>query len=221
MQAKQMDKKQWEVAHDIAFELVDQGTDPNEFGKVISFIRQHQNNDDAKNHLLLMVQRLANSNNALIRSRQTQRSYRNIQEACQKHLHNTSKTDELLCILGWSLRLMRYYRVEPKRAVQEQRLPRATRVQQESQQQFQKPKPQSAPTSKPFQQSEKPKVKVGDRINATLLKKAGMEVTVQLQTDLNEEVIFERPYYPGMIGAQIKVRVLAVNESGQVTKVVP
>ena len=48
-----------------------------------------------------------------------------------------------------------------------------------------------------------------------------MKVTVQLQTDENEEVIFERPYYPGLIGAQIKVRILAVNQNGQVTEVVP
>ena len=173
MQAKQMDRKQWEIAHNIAFELVDQGTDPNEFGKVVSFIRRHQNNDDAKNHLLLMVQRLANSNNALIRSRQTQRSYRNIQEACQKHLRNTSKTDELLCILGWSLRLMRYYLVEPKRATQEQWLPHSKSVQQQNaKQQIQVPKPQSTGIPKSSQpQPEKSKVKIGDRINATILRK--------------------------------------------------
>ena len=32
-----MDKKQWSIAHDIAFDLVDWGTDPNELGKVSRF----------------------------------------------------------------------------------------------------------------------------------------------------------------------------------------
>ena len=34
-----MDKERWSIAHDIAFELVDRGTDPNELGKVIAFMR--------------------------------------------------------------------------------------------------------------------------------------------------------------------------------------
>ena len=221
-QAKQMNEAQWEIAHDIAFELVDRGTDPNELGKVLAFIRQYQNADNAKDRLLLMVGRLANSSNALIRSRQTQRFYRNIQEACQQHLRGINEADELLQVLGWSLRLMRYYRIEPKRATEEQWLPHSKSVQRENmQRQIQVPKSQPKPTSEPPKQPEQPKIRVGDRINATILKKNGMEVTVRLQTNKNEEVVFERPYYPGQVGAQIKVRVLGVNESGQVTKVIP
>ena len=68
-----MDEKQWSIAHDIAFDLVDWGTDPNELGKVIAFMRRHRGESDAKNRLLTLVQRLANTQNALIRSRQTQR----------------------------------------------------------------------------------------------------------------------------------------------------
>ena len=33
-----MDKKHWSIAHDIAFDLVDWGTDPNELGKVVAFV---------------------------------------------------------------------------------------------------------------------------------------------------------------------------------------
>ena len=66
-----MDKKRWTIAHDIAFDLVDQGTDPNELGKVVAFMRRHHGDNDAKNRLMSLVQRLANSRNALIRSRQT------------------------------------------------------------------------------------------------------------------------------------------------------
>ena len=116
-----MEEKQWSIAHDIAFELVDRGTDPNELGKVIAFVRQNKAESDIKNRLMSLVQRLSNSRNALIRSRQTQRFYRNIQETFKEHLNDIEDTTELLLILGWSLRLMRYYRIEPKRAVEEQR----------------------------------------------------------------------------------------------------
>ena len=207
-----MDKKQWIIAHDIAFDLVDWGTDPNELGKVIAFLRRYKGESDAKNRLMSLIQRLANTRNALIRSRQTQRFYRNIQEAYETHLHDVSDTGEILTILGWSLRLMRYYRVEPERAVEEERRPQA---------------PQQTPEKPPVQtpqqrkEPEKPKVKVGDRVNATILKKDGFKVTVQLQTDESEEIVFERPYYPSKVGAQIKLRVQGVNESGHVTKVIP
>ena len=217
-----MDKKQWSIAHDIAFDLVDWDTDPNELGKVVAFVRRHQDKNDAKNRLMSLVQRLANTQNALIRSRQTQRFYRNIQEACQEHLRGINDTEEILTILGWSLRLMRYYRVEPERAAEEQWLPHSKPVQrQDIQQQIQAPKSQAPPTPKPLKQPEHPKIKVGDKVNATILKKDGMEVTVRLQTQKNEEVVFERPYYPGLVGAKIKLRVQGISKNGEVTKVVP
>ena len=207
-----MDKKQWSIAHDIAFDLVDWGTDPNELGKVVAFMRRYKGEGDAKDRLMSLVQRLSNTRNALIRSRQTQRFYQNIQEACKTHLHDVSDTGEILTILGWSLRLMRYYRVEPERAAEEQRRPQAPR---------QTAEPRPTQTPQPSKEPEKPKVKVGDRVNATILKKEGFKVTVRLQTDNNEELIFERPYYPGLVGAKIKLRVRGVGENGAVTEVIP
>ena len=107
---------------------------------------------------------------------------------------------------------MRYYRIEPKHAAEEQR---------PSQEPRQTPKPRLTQMPQTTKVPEKPRVKVGDRVNATIQKKDGFKVTVKLQTDYNEEVFFERPYYPGLVGAQIKLRVQAVNERGQVTKVIP
>lgn len=207
-----MDKKQWSIAHDIAFDLVDWGTDPNELGKVVAFMRHHKNEGKAKNRLMSLIQRLANTRNALIRSRQTQRFYRNIQEACETHLHDVNDTGEILTILGWSLRLMRYYRVEPERATEEQRRPQVPRRTSE---------PRPIQTPQPPKEPEKPKVKIGDRVNAIILKKDGFNVTVQLQTDANEELVFERPYYPGVVGATVKLRVTGVAASGKINRVVP
>ena len=157
-----MNEKQWEIAHDIAFDLVDWGTDPNELGKVIAFIRRHRGESEAKSRLMSLVQRLANTQNALIRSRQTQRFYRNIQEACQTHLHDINDMGEILTVLGWSLRLMRYYHVEPERAADEQRRPQEPRQ-----------TPEARPTQTPQlpKEPEKPKVRVGQKVDATILKK--------------------------------------------------
>ena len=204
-----MDKKLWTIADDIAFELVNRGTDPNELDKVIAFMRRHEADHDAKNRLMSLVQRLANSHNALIRSRQTQRYYQNLREACQEHLRGISDPTELLLILGWSLRLMRYYRIEPKRATEEQRAPRPT------------PKSQPTQMSKPPPQPEKPKFKVGDRVNATILKKEGHKVMVRLQADTNEEIVFDAPYYPQPVGKAVKLKVAGLDGAGKISKLAP
>ena len=107
---------------------------------------------------------------------------------------------------------MRYYRVEPDRAYKDQCF---------TQEPKQTPKPDLTQPSQPAKAPDKPKAKVGSRVNATILRKDGSKVTVRLQTDNNEEIVFERPYYPGLVGATIKLRVQAVNAGGQVTKVIP
>ena len=135
-------------------------TDPNEFGKVVAFMRRYKGEDNAKDRLMDLVHRLANTQNALIRSSQTQEYYQNIQEACETHLHSISDTGEILTILGWSLRLMRYYCVEPERAVKEQHHPL---VPQAPQQTLEMPHTQ---TPQPPKEPEKPKIKVGDRVKA-------------------------------------------------------
>ena len=67
----------------------------------------------------------------------------------------------------------------------------------------------------------RPKVQVGDKIYAKIVKKDGNKVTVQLITDNQEEITFEAPYYPGKIGEEPKLRVTSVDSTGKVTKVVP
>ena len=107
---------------------------------------------------------------------------------------------------------MRYYRVEPERAAEEQRRPQAP---------SQTPRTRPTQTQQLPQAPEKPKFKVGDRANATILKKDGFKVTVQLQTDENEELVFERPYYPGVVGSKVKLRVTGVDAAGKINKVIP
>lgn len=209
MQTQQMNEKLWKIAHKLAFDLVDLDTDSNELGKVIAFVRRHQDDTDAKSRLMLLVQRLASSRSAPIRSGRTQKYYENIQQVCEDYLHDISEPAELLLILGWSRRLMRYYQAEPTFAVEYEFEPSPVNPPA--------PPTPAPPTPKP----EPPKVKAGDRVNAKVLKKDGFKVTVQLQTDAREEVTFDGPYYPGQIGQVKKLRVTAVDSEGKVRKVVP
>lgn len=213
MKTEQMNEKQWEIAHDLACELIDNETDRNEFGKVAAFMRRYQRADNAKDMFVSLLQRLANDNNAPIQSNRTPGYYQNIQKSCERYLKDISDSDEMMLILGWCMRLMRYYEVEPKHSAKKQ-----FTVQEQ---------PKKTPKLQPIQPSllkkepKKPKVEVGHKVQATILKNDGSKVTVQLQTETKEEIIFERPYFPRQVGAQIKLRVQGVNEKGQVTKVIP
>ncbi len=201
MHRQLMDKKRWSIAHDIASELVDRGTDPNEFGKVVAFMRQYRDNNDAKKRLKLLLERMANSRYSLIRSHQTQRFYRNIQDVCQKHLRNIDETKELLLLLGWSMRLMRYYRVEPKCAAEEQRTPRLRKHQRD-------------------QKELQTKVRKGQRVNAEVISYDGRTVVVRLIDNQNEEVQFQQ-IAPHKSGVRVKVKVQGVDNTGRVTRVIP
>lgn len=207
-----MEEKQWTIAYDIAFDLVDRGTDPNELEKVIAFVRQNRAESDLKERLTSLVQRLSSSRNALIRSRRTQRFYRNIQDTFKEHLNDIEDTTELLLILGWSLRLMRYYRIEPKRAIEEQP------QQPEQQQTERQPKIISLPLP---EEKVKPKYIQGNSLKARVLKKQGIKVTVQLQTDEKQEIAFEVGWYPKNVGDEVNVKVTSVDDNGNIRKVAP
>ena len=64
-------------------------------------------------------------------------------------------------------------------------------------------------------------VPLAHKVNATILKKDSIKVTVQLQTGYKEEIVFEHPYYPGKVGAEVKLRVVDTDDTGRVIKVVP
>ena len=68
---------------------------------------------------------------------------------------------------------------------------------------------------------QKPKFKIGDKVDVTILKKDGIKVTVQLQTDNKEEIVFEHPYYQGKVGDKAKLKVMNIDSTGKVRKVVP
>ena len=211
MQSLQMNENQWKTAHDLASELHNSGTDVNEFGKVVAFMRRYQKTDITIDTFRLLLQRLANSGDAFSRSNVTPQYLKNIQRYCNMYLADISDVDELMLILGWCKRLMYYYKEEPKRAVEEQ-LP------QEQKQTQKQPIMQSSFLKK---EVEKPKFEVGKKVKATILKKDGSEVTVQLETDDSEVLVFERPYYPKHVEDNVKLRVLAIDENGKIKKVIP
>ena len=102
----ELNESQWKVADSIARELVRQGCDPNEVQKGFVYLRTHKDAERFFGFLKLLVQR----GQFLVRSGRTLGYYRTLQQVCQQHLaayRSDAKT--MAQILGWAVRLMRYY----------------------------------------------------------------------------------------------------------------
>lgn len=99
----------FDVANKIAKELTAERVDPNEVAKVAATLRD---NLDGHRFFAFLDSVLANGQ-AVVRSGQTLTYYRNIRQICNRYLGGyKDMPEEMLFILGWSFRLMRYYRIE-------------------------------------------------------------------------------------------------------------
>jgi|SRR5579884_611547 len=108
-----MDLQYWQTAEAIARELVDRDTDVNEVQKVVTYARIHLDGGQVFALLDLMVR----DGRYLVRSGRTMDYYRNLREVFAEHLpgYRTAKADqarEMVAILGWAARLMRFYQTE-------------------------------------------------------------------------------------------------------------
>lgn len=89
-----------------------------------------------------------------------------------------------------------------------------------------KKQPTSAPAAEQKakvspKQAARPTVKQGEKVDAEVIANDGKKVTVRLLGGLNQEVTFERAYYPHAPGKKVKVKVMTVTADGKVTKVSP
>jgi len=102
----ELNESQWKVVDIIARELVRQGCDPNEVQKGFVYLRTHKDPERFFRFLRLLVDR----GQFLVRSGRTLGYYRTLQEVCQQHLAAyRSDAETMAQILGWAVRLMRYY----------------------------------------------------------------------------------------------------------------
>lgn len=107
---------QWQIAHEIARDLVASEMDVNELGKAIAYLRSAISRDSssAGSQFFKFLSTLVKSGNAIGHSGKTIGYYRNLDKACNTHLKNAiSDAQSMLQILGWAARLMRYYKVTP------------------------------------------------------------------------------------------------------------
>lgn len=101
------------VAEALAADLAGAGVDPNEAQKALAYLRSKR---DGK-ALFDYLQSVVTNGGVVIRSGRTLGYYRDLQRACQRHLRPLQNDyEQMVLAFGWSLRLLRYYRVVPEAA---------------------------------------------------------------------------------------------------------
>jgi len=101
---------EWEIVHAIAQSLVQKGTDVNEVGKAIAYLRTIIKEPNATSRFFTYLKTLVKDGKQIGHSNKTVEYYRNIEIICSQYFKNTSDAHTVLQILGWVSRLMRYYK---------------------------------------------------------------------------------------------------------------
>ena len=105
-----MQQQDFQTAQAMARTWVKQQTDPNEIAKALRYLRDHKDGPRFFRYLRTVV----DEGRAVVRSGRTLDYYRQIEQVCRHHLSPYRDDPETMAhILGWAVRLMRYYRVAP------------------------------------------------------------------------------------------------------------
>ncbi|MFN3361478.1 MAG: hypothetical protein ACK421_08645 [Pseudanabaenaceae cyanobacterium] len=151
-------EENWVIAHKLAIELVAKKVDVNEVGKVIAYLRVAREVTIEKFFRYLHI--LVREGNRVGHSSKTAGDYSNIEQLCKEQFKNLSISPQtLLEILGWTVRLMRFYKDIP-----------------EDRRRYEMPKPQNTVKTNSIYQ-------VGEIVEATVTKIDGNKITFELVLD--------------------------------------
>jgi len=104
-----MDDEHLTAANRMAGALVRQEVDPNEVASCLATLRRQEMTGP---QFFKFLETVALEGQAVVRSKQTLGYYRTIQDACRTYLEPYKDDAEKMAkILGWTVRLMRFYRV--------------------------------------------------------------------------------------------------------------
>ncbi|MGI0500510.1 hypothetical protein ACOKW7_24190 [Limnospira platensis CENA597] len=106
-----LSERQWNLAHKVAIDLVLDDADTNELGKALSYLRAIQQEPDAGKRFLRYLETLAKQGYRIGHSKRTSGYFASMESVCKQYLQGDLENGaKLLAIIGWSFRLMRYYK---------------------------------------------------------------------------------------------------------------
>ena len=105
-----LSERQWQIAHIMAQQLVLAGADANELGKAQAYLRAIADRADVGEYFLQYLETLARQGDRIGHSQKTKGYYAAMREVCGEHLQaDLNNAEALMQIVGWVVRLMRYY----------------------------------------------------------------------------------------------------------------
>jgi cold shock CspA family protein len=108
-----MREQDFEIAEAMAQAWVRQNTDPNEVAKSLRYLTEHPHGPRFFSYLHTVVE----EGRAVVRSGRSLDYYRQIEQVCREHLAPYREDPKKMAqVLGWAVRLMRYYKVTPQLA---------------------------------------------------------------------------------------------------------
>lgn len=206
---KPLTEPQWQIAHAIAQDLVQTQTDVNELGKSIAYLRHaiNQNPSEAGRHFLKYLKTLVSNGRQVGHSGRTLDYYRNIDKACSQHLkREEANAETMLQILGWTARLMRYYKVTPIGEGMNIKLPTDALQEATAPESDRQVEIKAVAQSQNFQ--------VDQIVEAKIINIKGKEVTYEILETIKLTVKEPKKCSDLSIGEIVKVEILELRENG-------
>ncbi|MFN6540304.1 MAG: hypothetical protein RM021_028690 [Nostoc sp. EkiNYC01] len=195
-----------QLAHNLAITLVKEDTDVNEVGKVIAYLRSIVDQPDAGRRFFTYLKTLLTNGKQIGHSGRTTDYYRSIERACNQYLQNEQKNaQKMLKILGWAMRLMRYYKVSP---IEEMSISQSTEFEQISERQ--------AEIAIVFQSQ---KFEIDQVLDATVLGVKGNKVTYEMLGTI--KLTEKEPKKAAFLqeGQMVKIKITALKDDGSIKSV--
>ncbi|MEH2283547.1 MAG: hypothetical protein V7K90_19815 [Nostoc sp.] len=195
-----------QLAHNLAITLVKEETDVNEVGKVIAYLRSIVEQPDAGRRFFSYLKTLVTNGRQIGHSGRTTGYYRSIERACNQYLQSQqANAQAMLKILGWAMRLMRYYKVSP---IEEISISESPQVKQVSERQ--------AEITKVFHSQ---KFEIDQVLDATVLGVKGNKVTYEMLETI--KLTEKEPKKAASLkeGQVVKVKITALKDDGSIKSV--
>ncbi|MEH2355023.1 hypothetical protein [Nostoc sp.] len=195
-----------QLAHNLAITLVKEDTDVNEVGKVIAYLRSIVEQPDAGRRFFSYLKILVTNGRQIGHSGRTTSYYRNIERACNQYLQSQqTNAQTMLKILGWAMRLMRYYKVSP---IEEMSISESPQVEQISERQ-----------AEIVEVASHLKFDVNQIIDATVTAKKGNKVTYEIleKIKLTQKESKKAEFISE--GQIVRVEVVDIKEDGSIRKI--
>jgi hypothetical protein len=196
-------EKESQLAHNLAITLVKEETDVNEVGKVIAYLRSIVNQPDAGKRFFNYLKTLVTHGRQIGHSGRTAGYYRSIERACNQYLQNQqTNAQTMLKILGWAMRLMRYYKVSPIEEISVSEVEEISERQTEIAEVFQSQK-----------------FEIDQVLDATVLAVKGNKVTYEILGTI--KLTEKEPKKAASLkeGQVVKVKITALKDDGSIKSV--